>query len=168
MIYTTAKVYPVSLEEAKRHLNIIGDADDIEIGVLLAGAVDYVQGIVGRNLTATGVTAVYEASETNVELPDIEYGEAGHCYALDSEEKSTDLEWSLSEDKKVLIVSDISEGTISIVFEYQTSIEISETLKLAILMAIAFFYENRGDESGQKSEPLAAKNLALRERHSAV
>ena len=119
-------------------------------------------------MTATGVTAVYEASETNLELPDIEYGEAGHCYALDSEEKSTDLEWSLSEDKKVLIASDIPEGTISIVFEYQTSIEISETLKLAILMAIAFFYENRGDESGQKSEPLAAKNLALRERHSAV
>ena len=168
MIYTTAKVYPVSLEEAKRQLNIIGDSDDAEINVLLAGAVDYVSGIVGRDLTATGVTAVYEASETVFELPDIEYGEGGRCYALDSEEKSTNLEWSLSEDKKTLIVPDIPTGTVSIVFEYQTSIEISETLRLAILMAIAFFYENRGDESGSKSEPIAAKNLALRERHSAV
>ena len=93
-------IYPVSLEEAKRHLNIIGNSDDSEITMLIGAAVDYVQGIVGRDLTGNN--------------------------------------------------------------------EVSDTLKLAILMAIAFFYENRGDESNSKSEPVAAKNLALRERHSAV
>ena len=92
--------YPVSLEEVKAHLNIIGESDDSELVLLIPVAVDYVQGIVGRTLTG----------DDNV----------------------------------------------------------SGTLKLAILMAIAFFYENRGDESGSKSEPVAAKNLALRERHSAV
>ncbi len=168
MIYQTTKLYPVSMEEAKSHLNIIGSSDDSMINLLLASSTDYVGGIVGRDLVATGVKAVYEPSESDLILPDIEYGEGGKCYALDSEEESIKLDWNFSQDGKHLIVDEIPSGTVSIVFEYKTSVEISETLRLAILMAIAFFYENRGDESGQKSEPVAAKNLALRERHNAL
>ena len=100
MSNVSENTYPVSLEEAKAHLNIIGNSDDSEITLLISASVDYIQGIVGRDLTGDS--------------------------------------------------------------------EISDTLKLAILRAVAFFYENRGDESGSKSEPIAAKNLALMERHSAI
>lgn len=168
MIYQTTKIYPVSIEEVKNHLNIIGDSDNSEINLLLASSTDYISGIVDRDLIATGVKVVYGSEETSLELPDIPYGEDGKCYALDSEEESTELVWSLSQDKKSIIVENVPEGTVSIVFEYRTSMIISETLQLAVLMAIAFFYENRGDESGQKSEPIAAKNLALRERHNGI
>lgn len=193
MIYTTAKVYPVSLEEVKNHLNIIGNVDDAEINVLIPGAVDYAQGIVGRNLISTSVEAVYGVDETEKPLPDISYSEMGVCFAIvpvveeettdnseseetEETEENTDvpeyeevpIDWSLSEDGKYLIVGALPEGTESIVFRYRHSEPCSETLKLSILMAVAFFYENRGDERSSKSEPFAAKYLALQERHSVL
>lgn len=175
MIYTTATVYPVSLSETKMHLNIIGSADDAEINVLIPGAVDYVQGIVGRSLTSTDVEAIYGVDETEKPLPDISYSENGTCVAVvpvtGAETPSTEevpVEWSLSEDGKYLIVGELPEGAESIVFRYRHSEPCSETLKLSILMAVAFFYENRGDESGSKSQPYAAKYLALQERHAVL
>lgn len=167
MEYTTVAINPVSLQEAKAHLNIIGNADDSLVGMLLEGAVGYVEGIVGKRLNHTNVEVLYNPNDSEMLLPTLPYSSNGQCSALLPNGERLAVDWQLSQSgTSVELLEDCPSEANSIYFTYLSTVEVSKTLKLAILMALAFFYENRGEESGQKSEPLAAKYLALQERHS--
>ncbi len=143
----------VSLDEAKRHLRVIHNEDDVDIQMLIYAGIEYVESYTGRFLNryekvfrGTGNRFYIDGGEVNVQyVVDVKsglkvpYNQVDGCIVLDS----------------------VSEVDISVHCGYDYK-DVPKMLRYAVLMYIGALYESRSDITyGVQSYkmPITSENL---------
>jgi len=175
ILINDATSFPVTLQEAKDYLKISGSDQDAEINQLIATATDIGEKITGRdflNKTYKGFLDYFPCGYTGIEIrksklqsiTSIKYLKSKVLTTLDSSNyyttQSNDYSSIFLNDGFTYPETDIRNQVVEIVFTAgygDTSADIPETLKKAILTNIAYLFENKGDCDGCGSNKVSRK-----------
>lgn len=179
-LVTPASGRPVSVDEARSWLRLSHQADDAEVGALIDAAVELVRQEYGRQLlTATWRMSLERFPCWDFRLPvgparavtSIQYVDTnGETQTLDSARYVVDTTadpavvqpvwagyWPVTRCQRQAVLVTFTAG-------YGTAADVPESVKTAIKLAVAWWYERRGDEretAGTELPKAAERLLAL-------
>lgn len=168
---------PVTLDDAKKYLNVIHDHHDDIITRLIAAALYYCENFTGNAYRkqsflleasvvemALGITF---AKNPVSELKEITIDINGSAVTLDYNQYVFECSGSRSFiviiDNKILRDADTNFNAVKILFDTDYS-PVPAAIIQAILSLIAFLYENRGDAPSLSKTPLPSEILTVLEQ----
>lgn len=146
-IKSQTEVSVVTLEEAKRQLNIVdNDADDIHIQLLIDVSTDLAQRYT-RRMFSKGIVELVISGEQSLILP---YGEVtDDNVAITAKVTGDDVGFNFEEISQTLTFDDGAiESTDRVIVEFEAGYannDVPKAIKMGILMIISSLYENRED-----------------------
>ena len=176
-VVTPPDGFPVTLDEAKKHVRLDLDLDDVEITQMLDAAVEYAQKFQGRQYLTATIDEYFDCFPRNVlelelapvqSITSITYLDtAGDSQTWASASYQSDLKkstvrikpvpgetWPLTENGRMNAV------TVRYVAGYGNMAQVPRDIKNGFLMLLADLYENR---SGSSIKP-ATNFLSMKRR----